>query len=122
VTDFYQFCNDYYKQKGYRSDLLYVGYFISQDQQALLSYSYDGNVMTIDPVSTANNGWQDFLVAYNQFCSDRNGKPLLNQTPGLTPAILQKAYGDRIKVLADLRKQYDPQDRMLNAYFRDLLA
>ncbi len=66
---------DYYAKKGYRSNLLYVGYWILQDQQALLSYSYNGDVMTIDPVSTANPGWEDFLTDYNQFCSDRNGVP-----------------------------------------------
>jgi hypothetical protein len=122
ITDFYQFCNDYYKQKGYRSNLLYVGYRIGQDQNALLSYSYDGAVMTLDPVSTANPGWFDYLPVYNQFCSDRNGKPLLNQTPDLTPAIVQKASGARLKVIADTRRQYDPQNRMLNDYFRTLLA
>ena len=61
ITDFYKFCNDYYQQKGYRSNLLYVGYRIAQDQKSLLSYSYDGTVMTIDPVSTANPGWDEFL-------------------------------------------------------------
>ncbi len=122
LTAFYKFCNDYYTQKGYRSNLLYVGYRIAQDQKALLSYSYDGTVMTIDPVSTANRGWDDFLVAYNQFCVSLNGKPLLNQTPGLTAAILQGAYGDKLKTLAATRKQYDPQDRLLNDYFRQLLS
>jgi FAD/FMN-containing dehydrogenase len=122
ITNFFKFCNDYYAQKGYRSNLLYVGYRIAQDQKALLSYSYDGTVMTLDPVSTANPGWSDFLEAYNQFCVDLDGKPLLNQTPGLTAAIVQGAYGDRLKVLADTRKQYDPQDRLLNDYFRELLS
>jgi FAD/FMN-containing dehydrogenase len=122
ITEFFKFCKDYYNQKGYRSNLLYVGYRIAQDQKALLSYSHDGAVMTIDPVSTANPGWFEFLDAYNQFCSNRNGKPLLNQTPGLTPAIVQKAYGDRLKLLADTRKQYDPGDRLLNDYFRTLLS
>lgn len=122
LTDFFKFCKDYYAQKGYRSNLLYVGYRIAQDQKALLSYSYDGTVMTVDPVSTANPGWFEFLDAYNQFCSDRNGMPLLNQTPGLSAAMLQKAYGDKLKVLAETRKQYDPQDRLLNPYFRELLS
>jgi FAD/FMN-containing dehydrogenase len=122
LTDFFKFCKDYYAQKGYRSNLLYVGYRIAQDQKALLSYSYDGTVMTVDPVSTANPGWFEFLDAYNQFCSDRNGKPLLNQTPGLNAAMMQKAYGDKLKVLAETRKQYDPQDRLLNPYFRELLS
>ncbi len=122
LTDFFKFCKDYYEKNGYRSNLLYVGYRIAQDQKALLSYSYDGAVMTIDPVSTANPGWETFLAAYNQFCSDRNGLPLLNQTPGLDSAILQKAYGDRLAAFSAARKQYDPQDRLLNQYFRDLLA
>lgn len=122
LTGFYKFCNDYYAQKGYRSNLLYVGYRIAQDQKSLLSYSYDGPVMTIDPVSTANPGWDDFLLAYNQFCVNLNGKPLPNQTPGLTAAVLQGAYGDKLKVLEATRKQYDPQDRLLNDYFRELLS
>ncbi|MEI9973767.1 MAG: hypothetical protein WDO73_17965 [Ignavibacteriota bacterium] len=55
--------------------MLYVGYYVAKDQNSLLSYSYDGNVMTIDPISTANPGWNDFLVAYNQFCSEGGGIP-----------------------------------------------
>jgi FAD/FMN-containing dehydrogenase len=122
ITDFYKFCNDYYAQKAYRSNLLYVGYSIAQDQKALLSYSYDGPVMTLDPVSTANPGWFDFLGAYNQFCVDRNGKPLLNQTPGLTAAMVRKAYGDKLTTLENTRKQHDPGGRLLNGYFRDLIS
>ena len=122
LTSFYKFCNDYYKGKGYRSNLLYVGYRIAKDQKALLSYSYDGAVMTLDPVSTANPGWEDFLEAYNRFCVDLGGKPLLNQTPGLTAAVVQGAFRDRLKTLADARKRYDPSDRLLNGYFRELLA
>ena len=122
LTSFCKFCTDYYAQNGYRSNLLYVGYRIAQDQKALLSYSYDGTVMTLDPVSTANPGWEDFLAAYNQFCINLNGKPLLNQTPGLTAAIVQGAYGDRLTALEATRKQYDPQGRLLNDYFRALLS
>ncbi len=122
ITDFYKFCNDYYKEKGYRSNLLYVGYSIAQDQKSLLSYSYDGPVMTIDPVSTANPGWDQFIDAYNQFCIERNGKPLPNQTPGLTADMLRKAYGEKLTTLESTRKQYDPTGRLLNDYFRTLLS
>ncbi|HTX42994.1 MAG TPA: FAD-binding protein [Acidobacteriaceae bacterium] len=122
ITDFFAFCKTYYQQKGYRSDLLYVGYYIAQDQKSLLSYSWDGDVMTIDPVSTANPGWDDFLVAYNQFCMDRNGRGLMNQTPGLTADMLQKFCGDRLQTMKAARAQFDPNDRLLNDYFRQLLA
>lgn len=122
LTDFCKFCKDYYSQKGYRSNLLYVGYRIAQDQKALLSYSWDGTVLTIDPVSTANPGWDEFLDAYNQFCADRNGLPLPNQTPQLNAVHMRKAYGDKLNTLNTTRKQYDPTDRLLNDYFRSLLT
>ncbi|HWZ44661.1 MAG TPA: FAD-binding protein [Candidatus Saccharimonadales bacterium] len=122
LSEFFQFCKDYYEQKEYRSNLLYVGYRILQDQQALLSYSWDGPVMTIDPVSTANPGWKEFLTDYNQFCSTRNGLPLLNQTFGVTREIAQKAFGDRLKAMGEIRKTYDPGGRLLNDYFRQLFA
>jgi hypothetical protein len=122
LSEFFAFVRDYYDRHGYRSNLLYVGYRIAQDRQSLLSYSYDGPVMTIDPVSTGNTGWKPFLEAYNQFCSDRGGLPLLNQTYGLTPAIVRKGFGDRWTAFADARRQFDPGERLLNVYFRALLS
>ncbi len=122
ITEFYKFCNDYYAQKGYRSNLLYVGYSIAKDQKSLLSYSWDGPVMTLDPVSTANRGWDQFIDAYNQFCIERGGRPLPNQTPGLTAAMLKNAYGDKLTLLENTRRQYDPTNRLLNDYFRVLLS
>jgi FAD/FMN-containing dehydrogenase len=122
LTDFFHFCRDYKEKHGYRSNVVYVGYRIAKDQNALLSYSYDGTVMTIDPVSTGNPGWKPFLEAYNQFCSDRGGLPLLNQTFGVTPSIARKAFGDRLKKFEDTRKGYDPQNRLLNDYFKSILS
>jgi len=119
---YFKFCRDYYQQKGYRSNMLNVGYWIAKDQNALLSYSYDGNVMTVDPVSTGNPGWKDFLAAYNQFCSDHGGRPLFNQTFGVTQAIAQKAYGDRLQKFEEARKTFDPNNRLLNDYFAEVLG
>jgi FAD/FMN-containing dehydrogenase len=121
-SEFFAFVRDYHDRFGYRSNLAYVGYRIAQDQNALLSYSYEGPVITIDPVSTGNPGWKPFLEAYNQFCSDRGGVPLLNQTYGLSPEIVRKAFGDRLKTFAEARRKFDPGDRLLNDYFRTLLS
>jgi hypothetical protein len=121
LTDYFTFCKQYYQQHGYRTNMLNVGYWIGQDQSSLLSYSYDGGVMTIDPVSTGNPGWPDFLLAYNQFCSSHGGIPLFNQTDAITPAQVQQALGDRLKTFADARRTYDPSGRLLNAYFREML-
>ena len=122
LSDFFKFSHDYYAQKGYRSNLLDVGYRISQDQQSLLSYSWDGPVMTLDPVSTGNPGWDEFIVAYNQFCADRNGKPVFNQTAALTPELAKQAYGGKLATLEQSRKRYDPSGRLLNDYFRGMLS
>jgi FAD/FMN-containing dehydrogenase len=114
--------NDYHQRRNYRTNLLHVGYRIAQDQQALLSYSHAGGVMTIDPVSTANIGWKAFLADYNEWCSSRNGVPLLNQTFGVTNAIAKRAFGDRLATIAAARRTYDPTDRLLNDYFRSVFG
>jgi FAD binding domain len=118
----FEWSRRYYETTGYRTNMLYVGYSILKDQQSLFSYSYDGDVMTIDPVSTANPGWNSFLDEYNVLCSGQGGIPLLNQTPRLTRAQAQKALGNRIKKFTAARRIYDPNDRLMNGFFRDLLA
>jgi FAD/FMN-containing dehydrogenase len=122
LTGYFKFSRDYYQQKGYRSNMLSVGYRVAKDQNSLLSYSYDSNAMTVDPVSTANPGWEAFLDTYNGLCSDQGGIPLLNQTARVTAAQAQKGLGDRLKVFANARKTYDPGNRLLNGFFKDLLA
>jgi hypothetical protein len=122
LADCFDFCRKYYAGTGYRNDMLFVGYRVAQDQNSLLSYSYDGNAMTIDPVSTGNPGWDAFLVAYNQFSSDHGGVPLLNQTKGITRQQVEKALGARWQAFAQARKTYDPEGRLLSAFFRDLLG
>lgn len=122
LADFFQFAQKYLDTTGYRINMLCVGYRVAKDQSSLLSYSYDGNMITIDPVSTANPGWTEFLGAYNQFSSDRGGVPLMNQTFGLTRAMVQKALGARLQSFAEARAGFDPGGRLLNDYFRDLLA
>ena len=52
----------------------------------------------------------------------RNGKPLLNQTIGLTPQMAKQAFGTKLTQIAQTRKQYDPSGRLLNDYFRGLLS
>ncbi len=122
LSDFFAFSHEYYARTGYRSNLLDVGYRISQDRQSLLSYSWDGPVMTLDPVSTGNPGWPEFIDAYNQFCAARNGKPVFNQTASLTPELAKQAFGDKLATLERARKQYDPTGRLLNEYFRGMLS
>jgi hypothetical protein len=35
---------------------------------------------------------------------------------------VQKAFGQRLSIFDRYRRRFDPTDRLLNVYFRDLLA
>jgi len=122
LRDYFAWAKRYYRDHGWRPNLLHVGYRIEQDQSSLLSYTWNGPVLTIDPVSTGAPGWREFLQAYNDFCSEHGGSPLLNQTWGLTRDQVRKAFGDRLARFEQVRRGYDPDDRLLNDYFRELLA
>ena len=119
---YFEFSRQYSKEHGYRLNLLSVGYRIKADQSSLFSYSFDGPVMTFDPVSTGNPGWNDFLVAYNELCSGLGGVPLFNQTNLLTRAQVDKAFKDRPALFDGHRRKFDPTNRLLNPYFEELLA
>jgi FAD/FMN-containing dehydrogenase len=123
IAAYFRFCQDYYEQTGFRCDMLNVGYRIEKDQSSLFSYSYNGNVLTLDPVATGREkGWDDFLKAYNQFCSDRGGVPLFNQTKWITQPQSRKAFGERIGKFNSFREKYDPDNRLLNDYFKEMFT
>jgi hypothetical protein len=122
LEEYCNFCIAYEARTGYRCDLPSVGYAIGRDVEAMLSYCWEGATLSIDPASTGGPEWEAFLKVYNQFCSDRRGVPLFNQTPFLTREQVRKAFGVRLQQFAARRKAADPKDRMLDTYFRELLS
>ena len=48
--------------------------------------------------------------------------PLFNQSKALARHQVRKAFGERIDRFNEVRRKYDPDDQMLNTYFRELLA
>ncbi|WP_196895514.1 FAD-binding protein [Aureivirga marina] len=122
LRDYFDFCKKHYKETGYKTDLLNVGYRIAKDQNPLFSYSYEETVMTADPVSTGEKGWDEFLKAYNEFCIQRKGIPMFNQSKWLNRDLVHKAFGLKIKDFWKLRKEMDPEERFLNNYFRELFS
>ena len=122
LREYFDFCQRHYRETGFRCNMLNVGYRISEDRSSLFSYSFDGPVMTLDPVSSGAAGWDAFLVAYNQFCSERGGVPLFNQTKWVTSEQARLAFGDRLQTFGSYRRQFDPEERLLNEYFKEILA
>jgi FAD/FMN-containing dehydrogenase len=122
IGEYFAFCREYYQRQRYRANLLHLGHRLHQDQSSLLSPSLAGPVITLDPSSTGDEGWEDFVIEFNEFCSQRGGLPLLNQTRSLTPEHVSQAFGARLKLFNGMRKRLDPDDRMLNVYFAQLLG
>lgn len=122
VRRYVELAREHDRKHGYRPDLLTAGRRIEADQGSLLSQSFDGPVITIDPASTGGAGWEDFLRAYNDLCAELGGVPLLDQTSLLSRAHVEGAFGDRMARLDAQRRRYDPADRLLNPFFGELLA
>ena len=61
------------------------------------------------------------MIAYNEFCSERGGVPLFNQTRGITPSQAKKAFGDRLNGFREYRERLDASNRFLNDYFRQVI-
>lgn len=115
------FCQKYYAEHGYQPDMLTVGYRVIQNQNALLSYCFEGPAMTIDPVAIGCKDWQEFALAFNDFAVAHGGQPLLNQTPQLNAGHLNHAFGKRWQDFKNYRDQYDPDNRLLNKHFAALI-
>jgi hypothetical protein len=118
------FADDYFKQTGFRCNMPLGAYHIRRDQSSILSYSYDGEVFSIDPIhaSTDDDAWHCFLRAFNDFAFQRGGIPLLNQSPFVERKHLEAAYRDRWLEFSAWIRESDPQGRMLNPFFAGLLS
>jgi FAD/FMN-containing dehydrogenase len=122
LREYFSFVDEHFSRTGFRPNLLDAGYRIEQDRSSLFSYAWNGPVLTIDPVTMGGPGWTGFLEAFNEFASAREGTPLFNQTWGLTADQVRTAFGDRIATFKEYRRRFDPSDRLLNGYFRELLG
>lgn len=122
LPQYFKLCEDH--EATYRSCLPHVSYHIAQDERSLLSYSRAGPVWTLDPICPVGEaGWQPFLAEFNKFCSEKGGVPLLNQTPYLERRHVVRAFAaDLLAEFEEMRREFDPRNRMLNGYFAKLLT
>ena len=120
-----EFAETYFKQHGFRCNMPLGSYFIRHDTSSLLSYSYDGDIISLDPIHAPGDSdktaWASFLQAFNDWAHERGGIPLLNQSPFVAKAHVVAAYGERWKKLSEWVRQADPTGRMRNAFFDELL-
>jgi len=122
LAEYFAFCKSYYKEHRYRCNLVSGASRLHQDKGSLFSVSYAGPMITLEPSSTGEKGWDDFLIDFNDFASGQGGTPTFNQTRALQPEHVAKSFGERVKLFGALRQRTDPLNRLRNSYFAHLLG
>jgi len=111
------FCKEHYARTSFRCDIPSVSFRINRDRSALLSPSFEGTMFTISPLSTQAEGWDNFVFDFAEFASTHRGMPLFNQTRNATAEVVTQRFGTRLAFFNKVRRELDPDDRMLNQYF-----
>jgi hypothetical protein len=112
---------------GFDERGLMACYRIRQENNALLSPSFDEERMTIDPVRPVTKNkrlmeaWDKFCFAYNEFAVSYGGKCTFNQTKVLSRTQAEQAFGEKWGQFKKAREIADPQNRFLSGYFKSLL-
>jgi hypothetical protein len=124
LREYLDFADQHYKATGFRCNMPLGAYHIRRDQSSILSYAHDQDIFSIDPIhsSTDDAAWHGFLRQFNEFAYQRNGIPLLNQSPFLERKHLEAAYGQRWFDFSAWVATQDPDGRMLNPFFAALLS
>jgi FAD/FMN-containing dehydrogenase len=126
LQDYVEFANRYFEQHGFRCNMPLGSYFIRKDTSSLMSYTYDGDIISLDPIHSPGErdkvAWATFLREFNDWAHQRQGKPLLNQSPFITRQHVVSAYGERWQKLGDWIRTADPDRRMVSPYFAELLT
>jgi hypothetical protein len=120
-----EFSENHFKRYGFRCNIPLGSYFIRQDTNSLLSYSYNGDIFSLDPIHAYSErdklAWEFFLQEFNAWAHNRGGIPLLNQSPFVKKEHVVAVYGERWQQLSAWVRTVDPQGRMLNPFFKELL-
>jgi hypothetical protein len=115
------FCKEYYARTGFRCDMPTVGFRLNRDRSALLSPSFDSPMFTLSPLSTQDQGWDDFVLDFAEFAGRNHGVPFFNQTRNASPEIVAQRFGTRLAFFNKVRRELDPLDRLMNPFFQSYL-
>src|SRR5277367_4312083 len=64
LGEYFAFCKSYYKEHGYRGSVVNGASRLHQDRGSLFSVSYTGPMFTLEPSSSGEQGWDDFLIDF----------------------------------------------------------
>jgi len=116
VQAYREFCLRTRQTSKYRCDLPAVGFRVGRDRSALLSPSFDEPMIALRAISTQWNGWEDFALDFGDFARHWGGIPTFNQTRDIPADYPRQVFGSRASFFQKIRRQLDPEDRMMNAF------
>jgi hypothetical protein len=74
-------------------------------------------MFTLSPLSTQSDGWDDFVLDFADFAGKHRGVPFFNQSRNAAPDVVNQRFGTRLAFFNKVRRELDPDDRLLNQYF-----
>jgi hypothetical protein len=116
VQAYIDFCLKIHRENGFRCDMPTVGYRLCRDTSALLSPSFDEPMFALTAVSTQANGWENFAIDFAEFAQHWGGGAFFNQTRGLIPEHAVNVFGTRQALFRKIRRQLDPDNRLMNPF------
>jgi hypothetical protein len=116
VQTYADFCRKLHKDSGFRCDLPTVGFRLARDQSALLSPSFDESMFALRAVSTQTEGWEDFAIDFADFAAHWGGSPFFNQSRNVEQQYAADVFGSRLIFFKRIRRQIDPDNRMMNPF------
>lgn len=110
------FCRETLDRLGYRCDVPAVGYRISRDSSAVLSPSFDEPMIALQTASTQQAGWEDFVIDLADFAEHWGGVPMFSQSRSVRADYAKQVYAGRLDFFRKIRRQLDPEDRLLTPF------
>ncbi|MEN7343606.1 MAG: FAD-binding oxidoreductase [Pseudomonadota bacterium] len=115
------FAQEYYRKNKFRCDMPLVGVRLPADQSGLLSPCFEQPMFALRVISNPHTMWEDFAMDFAEFAQRWGGVPLFNQSRCAEPVYANAAFGTRLDFFRKIRRQMDPDDRMLNPFLAQYL-
>jgi len=116
VQAYREFCVRTQKESGFRCDMPTVGFRLGRDASALLSPCFDEPMIALRAISTQTIGWDNFAIDFSEFARHWGGAPLFNQTREIPADYPAQVFGSRFEFFRKIRRQFDPDNRMMNPF------
>lgn len=116
VQAYRDFCVRIRDEQGFRCDMPTVGYLLQNDRSSILSPCFDEPMIALRAVSTPQKGWEDFAIDFAEFARHWGAAPLFNQSLELDPSYAKELLHTRLDYFRKVRRQVDPENRMMNPF------